>query len=255
MFNVPVKPVGDFLTPLTVTSSKTDREKCWDGDAEPRPISSASWMRAFLGVIHLHDLLRVAQNGGDGGLLPVCRCEQRGGTVGFRSGRGEIPLRVAHHQLGHCGFWLRLSSPCSRRPLLRRMRFWLLTCRLSPAWGVTPARRRWRWWFADWRLARAHGAGAGGGVISKGRWRVCQRSHQRSHCRSGGVCIQRDSRDRHYSAPVDGDQSGDSRCFGAIVPLALAMKVDPAISATVFVTTATDVFGFGVLGLASVFIR
>lgn len=42
--------------------------------------------------------------------------------------------------------------------------------------------------------------------------------------------------------------------FGTLVPLTLKyFKLDPALAATVFVTTATDVFGFlAFLGLASV---
>ncbi|MEG0457595.1 MAG: magnesium transporter, partial [Oscillospiraceae bacterium] len=44
--------------------------------------------------------------------------------------------------------------------------------------------------------------------------------------------------------------------FGVIVPLILkALKLDPAIASTVFLTTATDVFGFFVfLGLAQMFL-
>ncbi len=42
--------------------------------------------------------------------------------------------------------------------------------------------------------------------------------------------------------------------FGTLVPITLkAFKVDPAVASSVFVTTATDVFGFLVfLGLAAV---
>ena len=45
--------------------------------------------------------------------------------------------------------------------------------------------------------------------------------------------------------------------FGALVPFSLkAMKIDPAIASTVFVTTATDVFGFlAFLGLATIFLH
>lgn len=45
--------------------------------------------------------------------------------------------------------------------------------------------------------------------------------------------------------------------FGALVPLTLrAFKIDPAVAATVFVTTATDIFGFlAFLGLAAIFLR
>jgi magnesium transporter len=44
---------------------------------------------------------------------------------------------------------------------------------------------------------------------------------------------------------------------GTLIPLALrAMKIDPALASSVFITTLTDVFGFASwLGLASVFIR
>ena len=44
---------------------------------------------------------------------------------------------------------------------------------------------------------------------------------------------------------------------GTLIPLALrAMKVDPALASSVFITTLTDVFGFfSFLGLATVFIR
>jgi magnesium transporter len=44
---------------------------------------------------------------------------------------------------------------------------------------------------------------------------------------------------------------------GTLIPLALrAMKVDPALASSVFITTLTDVFGFASwLGLASLFIR
>lgn len=44
--------------------------------------------------------------------------------------------------------------------------------------------------------------------------------------------------------------------FGAIIPLFLKfLKIDPALSATVFVTTATDIFGFlAFLGLAKIFL-
>jgi magnesium transporter len=44
--------------------------------------------------------------------------------------------------------------------------------------------------------------------------------------------------------------------FGFFVPLVLkAMKLDPAISSTIFVTTATDVLGFFFfLGIAQVFL-
>jgi len=42
--------------------------------------------------------------------------------------------------------------------------------------------------------------------------------------------------------------------FGAMIPLSLKFfKIDPAVASTVFVTTATDVFGFfAFLGLATV---
>ena len=41
--------------------------------------------------------------------------------------------------------------------------------------------------------------------------------------------------------------------FGALIPLSLkAFKIDPAVASSVFVTTATDIFGFLVfLGLAT----
>lgn len=44
--------------------------------------------------------------------------------------------------------------------------------------------------------------------------------------------------------------------FGAIIPLLLKFfKIDPALAASVFVTTATDVFGFLIfLGLAKIFL-
>jgi len=44
---------------------------------------------------------------------------------------------------------------------------------------------------------------------------------------------------------------------GALIPLALrAMKVDPALASSVFITTFTDVFGFfSFLGLATLFLR
>ena len=43
----------------------------------------------------------------------------------------------------------------------------------------------------------------------------------------------------------------------ALIPLALrAMKVDPALASSVFITTLTDVFGFlSFLGLGALFIR
>jgi magnesium transporter len=44
---------------------------------------------------------------------------------------------------------------------------------------------------------------------------------------------------------------------GTLIPLALrAMKVDPALASSVFITTLTDVFGFASwLGLCTIFIR
>ena len=44
---------------------------------------------------------------------------------------------------------------------------------------------------------------------------------------------------------------------GTLIPLGLrAMKVDPALASSVFITTLTDVFGFfSFLGLATVFLR
>jgi magnesium transporter len=44
---------------------------------------------------------------------------------------------------------------------------------------------------------------------------------------------------------------------GTLIPLALrAMKVDPALASSVFITTLTDVFGFASwLGLAALFMR
>jgi magnesium transporter len=44
---------------------------------------------------------------------------------------------------------------------------------------------------------------------------------------------------------------------GTLIPLGLrAMKVDPALASSVFITTLTDVFGFfSFLGLATVFIN
>jgi magnesium transporter len=44
---------------------------------------------------------------------------------------------------------------------------------------------------------------------------------------------------------------------GTVIPLALrAMKVDPALASSVFITTLTDVFGFASwLGLATLFLR
>ena len=44
---------------------------------------------------------------------------------------------------------------------------------------------------------------------------------------------------------------------GTLIPLALrAMKVDPALASSVFITTLTDVFGFASwLGLSTVFLR
>ena len=44
---------------------------------------------------------------------------------------------------------------------------------------------------------------------------------------------------------------------GTVIPLALrAMKVDPALASSVFITTLTDVFGFASwLGLGTLFIR
>ncbi|HEX6975221.1 MAG TPA: magnesium transporter, partial [Vicinamibacterales bacterium] len=44
---------------------------------------------------------------------------------------------------------------------------------------------------------------------------------------------------------------------GTLIPLGLrALKVDPALASSVFITTLTDVFGFfSFLGLASVFLR
>ena len=44
---------------------------------------------------------------------------------------------------------------------------------------------------------------------------------------------------------------------GTLIPLALrAMKVDPALASSVFITTLTDVFGFASwLGLCTIFLR
>ena len=44
---------------------------------------------------------------------------------------------------------------------------------------------------------------------------------------------------------------------GTLIPLALrALKVDPALASSVFITTLTDVFGFlSFLGLGTVFIK
>jgi magnesium transporter len=44
---------------------------------------------------------------------------------------------------------------------------------------------------------------------------------------------------------------------GTLIPLALrALKVDPALASSVFITTLTDVFGFlTFLGLGTVFLR
>ena len=44
---------------------------------------------------------------------------------------------------------------------------------------------------------------------------------------------------------------------GTLIPLALrAMKVDPALASSVFITTLTDMFGFfSFLGLATLFIK
>ena len=44
---------------------------------------------------------------------------------------------------------------------------------------------------------------------------------------------------------------------GTLIPLGLrAVKVDPALASSVFITTLTDVFGFfSFLGLATVFLR
>jgi magnesium transporter len=44
---------------------------------------------------------------------------------------------------------------------------------------------------------------------------------------------------------------------GTLIPLALrALKVDPALASSVFITTLTDVFGFASwLGLGTLFIR
>jgi magnesium transporter len=44
---------------------------------------------------------------------------------------------------------------------------------------------------------------------------------------------------------------------GTLIPLMLrALKVDPALASSVFITTLTDVFGFfSFLGLAKVFLR
>ena len=44
---------------------------------------------------------------------------------------------------------------------------------------------------------------------------------------------------------------------GTLIPLALrAMKVDPALASSVFITTLTDVFGFlSFLGLGALFIK
>lgn len=45
--------------------------------------------------------------------------------------------------------------------------------------------------------------------------------------------------------------------FGAVIPLLLkSFRIDPAVASTVFVTTATDCFGFLVfLGLAAAFME
>jgi magnesium transporter len=44
---------------------------------------------------------------------------------------------------------------------------------------------------------------------------------------------------------------------GTLIPLALrAMKIDPALASSVFITTLTDVFGFlSFLGLGTLFIK
>jgi magnesium transporter len=44
---------------------------------------------------------------------------------------------------------------------------------------------------------------------------------------------------------------------GTLIPLGLrALKVDPALASSVFITTLTDVFGFlSFLGLATIFIQ
>jgi magnesium transporter len=44
---------------------------------------------------------------------------------------------------------------------------------------------------------------------------------------------------------------------GTLIPLGLrAMKIDPALASSVFITTLTDVFGFfSFLGLGTVFLR
>ncbi len=44
---------------------------------------------------------------------------------------------------------------------------------------------------------------------------------------------------------------------GTLIPLGLrALKVDPALASSVFITTLTDMFGFlSFLGLATVFVR
>jgi magnesium transporter len=44
---------------------------------------------------------------------------------------------------------------------------------------------------------------------------------------------------------------------GTLIPLALrALKVDPALASSVFITTLTDVFGFmSFLGLGTLFLR
>ncbi|MDD4320723.1 MAG: magnesium transporter, partial [Acidaminococcaceae bacterium] len=45
--------------------------------------------------------------------------------------------------------------------------------------------------------------------------------------------------------------------FGFLVPLILkALHADPAVASSIFITTATDVFGFFIfLGLAKIFIQ
>ncbi len=258
MFNVPVKPVGDFLTPLTVTSSKTDQEKVLKMATQNKAdLIGVVDEGQFLGVIHLHDLLRVAQMEAteDFYLFAGVNKEEELSdsalaAVKFRYVWLIINLATAFLAAFVVSLFettiAKTAILAAYMPIVAGMGGNAGTQTLAVVvrgLALGEGTRRKGWW---WRvISKEAVAGLINGLIN-GLIVAAVVFVFKGTVEIGIILL--------LSMVINLVIAG---VFGAIVPLALkAMKVDPAISATVFVTTATDVFGFlAFLGLASVFIR
>ncbi|MBP9773029.1 MAG: magnesium transporter [Candidatus Peribacteraceae bacterium] len=258
MFNPPTKPVADLLTPLVTTSSKTDQEKVLKIATQKKAdLIGVVDDNQFLGVIHLQDLLRVAQMEAteDFYLFAGVNKEEELSDSAFAAVKFRYVWLIINLATAFLAAFVvsrfqgtiaKTAILAAYMPIVAGMGGNAGTQTLAVvvrglALGEGTRRKGW-WWHV---ISKEAIAGLINGLING--LIVATVVFLLNGTANIAIILL-------FSMIINLVVAG---VFGAIVPLALkALKIDPAISATVFVTTATDVVGFlAFLGLASAFIK